>query len=65
MKRLIGLLLMFFSAVGFSADIPKKIISIEGVTEYRLDNGLRVLTVPDPASFSARLPPFFEANTLR
>ena len=27
---------------------PQKIQSIEGVTEYRLANGLRVLTLPDP-----------------
>jgi zinc protease len=29
---------------------PKKVTSIEGVTEYRLDNGLRVLLFPDPSS---------------
>ena len=28
----------------------QKAASIEGVTEYRLANGLRVLTVPDPGS---------------
>src|SRR5262245_62710984 len=28
----------------------KKTYSIEGVTEYRLANGLRVLTVPDPGA---------------
>lgn len=29
---------------------PKKIVSIEGITEYRLDNGLRILLFPDVAS---------------
>lgn len=28
---------------------PKKITSVEGITEYRLDNGLRVLLFPDPS----------------
>jgi zinc protease len=27
---------------------PLKLVSIEGITEYRLDNGLRVLLFPDP-----------------
>ena len=44
-------------AVGFSfaepharADsaAPQKIASVEGITEYQLDNGLRVLLFPDP-----------------
>ncbi len=26
---------------------PKKVTSVEGITEYRLDNGLRVLLFPD------------------
>jgi zinc protease len=30
------------------AQAPQKVQSIEGVTEYRLANGLRVLTLPDP-----------------
>src|SRR6266536_3677044 len=31
----------------FAADFPKKIGSVEGITEYQLDNGLRVLLFPD------------------
>ena len=31
----------------FAADFPKKIASVEGITEYQLDNGLRVLVFPD------------------
>ena len=29
------------------AKAPKKVVSIEGITEYRLDNGLKVLLFPD------------------
>src|SRR5437879_978181 len=29
---------------------PKKIITIEGITEYQLENGLRLLLLPDPSS---------------
>src|SRR5690242_17898595 len=29
---------------------PKKALSVEGVTEYRLDNGLRLLLYPDAAA---------------
>jgi zinc protease len=37
-----------------SASVPaaksaRKVTSVEGVTEYRLDNGLKVLLVPDPS----------------
>src|SRR5690349_15281574 len=30
-----------------AADGPKKITTVEGITEYQLDNGLRVLLFPD------------------
>ncbi|HEY1898415.1 MAG TPA: pitrilysin family protein [Steroidobacteraceae bacterium] len=33
-----------------SASLPKKVITIEGVTEYALDNGLKVLLYPDDSS---------------
>src|SRR4051812_45121202 len=29
---------------------PKKVATIEGITEYKLDNGLKVLLYPDPSS---------------
>jgi zinc protease len=32
------------------AQAPQKVASIEGITEYRLPNGLRFLTVPDPGA---------------
>jgi zinc protease len=28
---------------------PTKVATIEGITEYRLDNGLRILSLPDPS----------------
>jgi zinc protease len=47
-------LAMLFSAVPtWAADPPaglKKLVTIEGITEYRLDNGLRVLLFPDPST---------------
>src|SRR6185295_3182019 len=48
--RFIGLLLLLAAFAGFAADTPRKVVSIEGVTEYRLANGLRILTVPDPGA---------------
>jgi zinc protease len=39
---------LFFSLTLFAqTPPPKKITAIEGITEYRLDNGLRVLLFPD------------------
>ena len=32
-----------------SAQEPKKVASVEGITEYQLDNGLKLLLFPDPA----------------
>ena len=51
MKRLAAALLLCLS---FAAPVPgnaatQKVATVEGVTEYRLDNGLRVLLVPDPS----------------
>ncbi len=42
-----ALMLLLFSAAALAQPLQKT-YSIEGVTEYRLKNGLRVLTVPDP-----------------
>ena len=60
---LITVYLLCSSALGASTPIPatayetavplpagmQKITSVEGITEYRLDNGLRVLLFPDPS----------------
>jgi zinc protease len=32
------------------AGAPKKVVTVEGITEYRLDNGVRVLLFPDPSA---------------
>lgn len=32
-----------------AAEAPKPVTSVEGITEYRLDNGLQVLLFPDPS----------------
>lgn len=44
-------LILTLAAAGAAAQppAPKKITSVEGITEYRLDNGLRVLLFPDPS----------------
>jgi zinc protease len=42
-------LLLFFAAIVF-AQTPKKTGSIEGVTEWQLANGLKLLTLPDPGA---------------
>src|SRR2546428_11635096 len=40
---------LFLAAVPLclAAALPKKVASVEGITEYQLDNGLRVLLFPD------------------
>ncbi|HEX5476702.1 MAG TPA: pitrilysin family protein [Burkholderiales bacterium] len=53
MKNLIFAIVAFALLAGGPAAAlaaPQKVVAIEGVTEYRLDNGLRVLTVPDPGA---------------
>jgi zinc protease len=46
-KYLTGLALVAAVHLGLAADTPKKVASVEGLTEYQLDNGLRVLLFPD------------------
>jgi zinc protease len=41
--------ILFFTQARVQAQ-DKKIISIEGITEYQLDNGLQVLLFPDPST---------------
>jgi zinc protease len=47
--RLAAAPLLFLALVCAALAAPQKVASVEGVTEYRLDNGLRVLAVPDPS----------------
>src|SRR5262249_62221071 len=37
-------------AAASKADAPRKVVSVEGITEYQLDNGLRVLLYPDASA---------------
>ncbi|HZE61453.1 MAG TPA: insulinase family protein [Burkholderiales bacterium] len=51
MKRLLfATLLVLWTFVAPAQVAPQKGVSIEGVTEYRLPNGLKVLTIPDPGA---------------
>src|SRR5205807_2085428 len=43
-------LLAPLTAVADGPAAPKKLYTIEGITEYQLDNGLRVLLFPDPSA---------------
>ena len=47
-KRLALFVLSFAAAAASAAALPAKTVSIEGVTEYRLANGLKILALPDP-----------------
>ncbi len=45
---LVGLMaLMTTASTALAADAPQKITTVEGITEYRLANGLKVLLFPD------------------
>jgi zinc protease len=48
---LLGASMLLFTAPAQAADPaqPAKVTTVEGITEYRLDNGLRVLLFPDPS----------------
>ena len=49
MKRLAAASLLLLAAcAAIAQSLPQKVASIEGVTEYKLQNGLRVLLLPDP-----------------
>ncbi|MDA0225799.1 MAG: pitrilysin family protein, partial [Proteobacteria bacterium] len=41
---------LFLNAFAAAGETPRRVSSIEGVTEYRLENGLRVLLLPAPAT---------------
>src|SRR5437773_11370418 len=55
MKRLFAVSLLLCAACAVAAEAPRKIVSLEGVTEYQLANGLRLLTLPDPGLDTATL----------
>ncbi len=43
-------LIALSSRAGQSESAPKKLVTVEGITEYQLDNGLRFLLFPDPSA---------------
>jgi len=47
MKKLLALLLLALALPALADAAPRKVTEVEGVSEYRLENGLRVLLVPD------------------
>ena len=52
LRRLAAFLVPLFVAAGAHAALPPGVTqgpSVEGITEYRLANGLRVLLFPDPS----------------
>jgi zinc protease len=51
LNGLITLVALAFSLPAFADEpaAPKKVASVEGITEYRLDNGLKILLFPEPS----------------
>src|SRR5262249_16755340 len=49
---LFGLLCLLTSSRSFAdgPSAPKKVVTIEGITEYQLENGTRLLLFPDPSA---------------
>jgi len=50
MKKLIACLLLALALPALAQEAPRKVTEVEGVAEYRLDNGLRVLLAPDASA---------------
>jgi zinc protease len=49
-NRFLSLLLLLLATATLAAEAPKKTHSIEGITEWQLANGLKLLTLPDPGA---------------
>src|SRR5207253_5079457 len=49
-KRIAAATLLLIWALAALGQLPQKLVSIEGVTEYRLANGLKVLAIADPGA---------------
>src|SRR5213080_2173815 len=47
MNKLLTLVALLGMTSVASAGEPRKVVTIEGITEYAMDNGLRVLLFPD------------------
>ncbi|HEX5092118.1 MAG TPA: pitrilysin family protein, partial [Burkholderiales bacterium] len=50
MRRLLVFLALVLVLPAWAGDAPRKVATVEGVTEYRLANGLRLLLAPDPSA---------------
>ena len=51
MKRIAAAaVVLIWAFAALAADLPQRVASIEGVTEYRLPNGLKILAIPDPGA---------------
>ncbi|TMH88086.1 MAG: insulinase family protein, partial [Betaproteobacteria bacterium] len=48
-RRLFAATLLLCAVCAVAAEVPRKVVSLEGVTEYRLANGMRLLTLRDPS----------------
>lgn len=48
--RLLSVALVLAFVAGTAAAATRKVAAMGGITEYRLDNGLRVLVLPDPGA---------------
>jgi zinc protease len=48
-RFIVAAALVVVACVAVAAELPRRVTAIEGVTEYQLANGLKVLTVPDPS----------------
>jgi zinc protease len=44
------IIIFCFAGAALAADLPRKSVSIEGITEWQLANGLKLLTLPDPGA---------------
>src|SRR3954468_19485249 len=49
MRAILTLFLSFLFFISFTQAAPPKLATVEGITEYQLDNGLRLLLYPDPS----------------
>src|SRR5277367_3108033 len=49
---LLGFVMMAIASQGYAQDKvePKKVATVEGITEYNLPNGVRFLLFPDPSA---------------
>jgi len=53
LRNFAAIAFLLLAAARLGAALPEPVRSIEGITEYRLDNGLQVLLFPDPGKATA------------